>query len=395
MKQQRHQSLAATQSATAATYISKEAAHEIERVLVQVQQLAAAVNGPSSSKDALVAVDGASDADRASCPADTDAQQAQTGNGSVLAEKLQQLEESVLLLRQQVQDGAQQLQEHAAAQERHAAAARQLAQHLADHQQQAASASAHQQQLDGLAAAQREYEQQQQQRRSDAEEQLAQVCQKWDEQQAALEGLREQGQQQHAALMTQLQESSQGLSNLRQQLEAQIGSCASAALLQQLQEQLGQLQQRLEQLAEAEARQQLEQHASFGAVEARLSVLEGAGDPAEVQAQLSKVQNQLSQHAAQADEQSGLLFSLRVDLQNGLQELGERLMGVEGLREDMSICEDSRKAAAARTEAAAAEALEKVGSVKLLGDSGVGVCLAYASQACCPLLGSQQHSSCG
>eukprot|EP00775_Hariotina_reticulata_P003358 gene3358-3633_t len=66
-------------------------------------------------------------------------------------------------------------------------------------------------------------------------------------------------------------------------------------------------------------------------------------------------------------------LELRVELQSGLQDLGSRLLDVEGLKEDMEIREASRKAAAVRAEAAAAEALEKMEEL-----------LARAPQQLCP-----------
>lgn len=359
VKQQRQQTLTATQSATAATYISKEAAHEIERVVLQVQQLAAAVKTLSSKS---TAAEGAAPAAESSAALDAAAALPAAAKDSIeLAEQLELLEDSVQQLKQQVEDSMQQLQAQAELQEQHTAEAKHLAQQLADHHQQAVAASAAQrQQLDSLLAAQHQYDQQQQEQRTAAvghDQKLAQVSTQYDQQQAAVESLQQQCTQ-HDKLLQQLQEGSEAWADMKQQLhqlQELAAGCASADAVQAQETQLSALQEQLQRLSEAsaDALQQLTQLKETAAAPAAA---------AEVLEQLSKLQEQLTQQVQQADEQSGLLFSLRVDLQNGLQELGERLQGVEGLREDMEILEDSRKAAAARTEVAAAEALEKVSS---------------------------------
>ncbi|WIA44023.1 hypothetical protein OEZ86_010395 [Tetradesmus obliquus] len=66
---------------------------------------------------------------------------------------------------------------------------------------------------------------------------------------------------------------------------------------------------------------------------------------------------QTVQQQKQLDELSQLLFELRVEMQNGVGDATQRL-------EDLEILEASRKAAAARAEEAAADALEKAKSLR-------------------------------
>jgi hypothetical protein len=66
------------------------------------------------------------------------------------------------------------------------------------------------------------------------------------------------------------------------------------------------------------------------------------------------------------DDVNQRLFELRVELQNAHEELSVRVRALEGMKEDVEILEESRKAAAQRAEIAASEALEKVSLLAFL-----------------------------
>lgn len=377
VKQQRQHTLTATQSATAATYISKEAAHEVERVALQVRQLAAAAGVSSSSTDA--AAGGASHNDDASSsPGEVTA---------VPAESMQQMKQQ---LEQEVQQWQQQ---HAEQQQGQDIKLTQLEHQLTQQQQSvAAAAAAHMQQIEGIAAAQQEVQQAVQQQAAASEQhqlQMTQLHQQCEEQQSHLVALQQQLQQ-HEALVQQWQTQAEQLQQLKQQLlqheEQLAGAAAASSLAQDQRQQLDHMQQELTQIQVT-----CRQHAA------------AADTVSDTREQLLTLQDKLQQRDQQADELSSLVFSMRVEVQNDLQDLGKRLAAVEGVREDLDIWEASRKAAASRTEAAAAEALEKVGCRHHLA---AAVCTRYcccfvfhlslcgqAMQAqSCQLAGGYQHA---
>jgi DNA repair exonuclease SbcCD ATPase subunit len=377
VKQQWQQTVAATQSATAATYISKEAAHEVGRVALQVQQLSAGAKPPSGSSASAAPVAifvSAAGEDASPVPACEEARPETSSETAVSAavgadKQLQQLEEAMKQLRQHVEDTSQQLlTKLAALQEQQSADVIQFAQQLTNSRQQMDAESS---------AASKQYEAQQQAQAAAAEEQLQQLAQVREQSEQQQAGLLEVQQQLGAqgTLLQQLQEASVHLSALQQQVEQhaqQLAATASASALEQCREQLQQLsaagtelqQQQMQHVAACAAVSAVQdQHqAGLNALQQQLEQTTAlTGTVSDLQQQLAAAQAQLTQQTSQVDEQAGVIFSLRVDLQNGLQELGDRLASTEGFRGDMDIWEDSMKAAAGRTEAAAAEALEKVG----------------------------------
>lgn len=351
VKQQRQQILTATQSATAATYISKEAAHEIERLGVQVQQLASAVQA-ISSKGGAAPADAAASADAAggesAGPTLASLHEDCTAAVSpILDKEYDVLTGDVQVLQQLQQQHAEQLQQHEAK-------FLNLEQLLDNqhHKAEAAAIAAAEQQLQDLGSMQQKLEGVQQQLEGMQQQtaSLDQQLQQQGGQQRAESTQLQQQLEKHEALLRQWQQQAEEWPQIRQQLqqhEERLADMAALSLLQQHRDELEQACITLEQLGATIKEQQQQLDAA---------ALASSAD----HEQLDKVSQQLQQQEQQAEELSGLLFSLRVDLQNGVNDLGQRLTAVEGVREDLDILEDSRKAAAARTEAAAADALEKV-----------------------------------
>jgi len=133
--------------------------------------------------------------------------------------------------------------------------------------------------------------------------------------------------------------------------------------LQQLAQRIQSLELEVAALAEATARAAT--HAAEAAAAAGGSASKAASDAAaNAQEAAAKAAEAVAAVGAKmgdlqgdVNELSSQLYELRVEMQNGQQDLGGQL---EGLKSDMEISQSGQRAAAERAEQAAAEALEKV-----------------------------------